>query len=285
MPNIVNPYLRRTMRYVLLLLSLVVSIVTGCDTPSTPVNWHTTCVASGLCDAEVAPAETFDVICDHSAASSCTLATLTMALDLVLNRAISRPGTHIRLWMLGVSMSSTTLLAEQVSPVIKAKGARARGVQLERWRKSAEELFLTAAKPNLASPPQRRTPLAEAMAKVQMADGYQLTRYMLIVSDLRELSSIADFKCGKLPSALAFTNRLHKHHLLSPGALQGTRVLVSHATPSAIPNCPSNIERELAIRSLWTAAWKAAGAQEVVIETGALRLALSPQPHHPGVDA
>lgn len=222
----------------------------------------------GLADVLPAPPELIDILCDASAGSTCTTETLAATLRPVVQRAAARPGSVVRMWLLGVDLVSTTTKAEVVSPRPSGRTPRARQAELGRWQEHASETLLAAVSALLkvAHPPSS-SPLAEGLTQVALADGHNLPRKVIVVSDGRE-TGIFDFECKALPTDARWSARLGALRLLMPESMSGVEVAFTFVTMPPIKGCSVTVRRELRIRELWANALTAAGASEVRMLSG-----------------
>ena len=253
------------------LLAAVLAIsTTGCDALEATPAYANTCKAFGLCDEPSLPPEVIDVLCDPSIGSSCTRETLEKTLPGVLRYSAKRPGTRARLWLLGKSVADTNVAGEKESAAPARTSQRARKAFEEEFVEGAQEYLMAAVAPTFALPPIRRSPLAEAMSKVALADSGQLPRHLIVVTDAREVSSLGDFECGILPTNAGFVKKLQRRRILGASTLTGMRVELVFVQSTNVPSrgCPVQLEREMRIRELWSAALLAAGAKDVRIRTG-----------------
>lgn len=265
--------IRRSLNDALIpLLSILVSVAlsAGCDELSTQDRFVRSCQFFGICDEASLPPELFDILCDASIGSSCTRETLDKALDVVLRRTVTRPGSHTRVWALTKTVADTNATAEKESPSPPHRSSRATKVLKEKFVADSKEYFTAALAPTFATTPIRRSPLAEAITKIALADSGQLPRHLIVITDAREVSSLGDFECGLLPTDAGFMKKLRRRRIMGPAILAGIRVEFAFAQSMAVPSrgCPVQLERELRIRELWTAALTAAGAKSVSIRTG-----------------
>jgi hypothetical protein len=250
--------------------ALVALCTMGCDSLAAAPSLNEACRTLGLCDIPTLPPGVTDVLCDASTGSSCDRDTLTKTLDPVLRQAAERPGSSVRLWVLKKTMAETVMLAECETKAIPQGSERARTASIARTVASGLEYFMAAAASALSEPAIRRSPLAEAIAKIALFDARGLPRRIVVITDGREVSALGDFECHLLPSDAGFVRRLQNRRILGPGVLTGTRVeFVFVQTSKASPRgCPATLDRELRIRELWRAALKASGTSTVDIRTG-----------------
>jgi hypothetical protein len=251
-------------------LPFLLMATAGCDELEQNPRMAEACRSIGLCDEPVPPPVAIDVLCDASLGSSCNTETLRRTLAVTLRHAALRPGSRVRLWMLGKDVASTTAVGEQVSPAFLRGSARSRRAAGERFIAGATEFFLAAAAHVLEAPGVRRSPLAEALSKISLADAGGLPRRIVAVTDGREVSGLGDLECARLPAKEAFLAVLRRAHVLGPGLLTGASVefVFVEFTPIQGRGCAAGVDRELHVRELWTAALKGAGAREVRIGSG-----------------
>lgn len=242
----------------------------GCEGVSAGSPYADACRALGICDEPPKPPGFIDVLCDSSVGSSCDRRALERTVDAVLHHAVERPGSHVRLWVLGKNLAETVPVGEQTMPAFVRGSARGRHAQAERFVETAREFLLTAASSALEASPVRRSPLAEGMSKIGLADADQLPRTLVVLTDGREVSALGDFECGAMPSDARFLGKLRARSLLGPTLLSGAHVEFAFLQSAAIPSrgCAVEVDREVRVRALWTAALKAAGATRVHITSG-----------------
>jgi hypothetical protein len=237
------------------------SLIGGCDDPLALPPWRETCESAGLCAKAAAPPELDLLLCDSSEDSSCNRENLEKTLELTLERAATRPGTHVQLSTLGETVGSTKLLAEQVSPTPKSRVERTKRKEEQRWTAHAREVLSMAASPIFASAQPRRSPLAESITKLVMAtDELKLPRRIIVPTDGREVSRLANFECGPLPTEAVWLARLDRHGLLRPDSLKGVQVSFTFLGTTPSSRCSMSLSKETSIRQLWEVALTRAGA-------------------------
>jgi hypothetical protein len=125
----------------------------------------------------------------------------------------------------------------------------------------------------------RRSPVAESLSRIAAypAEGH---RTVLVVSDLRERSSVFNLECGRPPSEARFIRALATHGLLTPGSLAGADVFLAFAQGRPLENrrCASSIARETAVSNLWRVALEQAGAARVLVSQTVPSFASTPSP-------
>jgi len=240
-------------------------VLTGCD------QMQSAMVQVGIADPELPPPNTVDVICDASVGSTCTRETLYTSLGSVLQYAGRRPGSTVRLWVLGMDFANSALVGEQVSTRPARKGPKIYKAHIERWTESVREYFLKAAEPFISHPGNTRSPIAEGISKVAIyGSPGGVPRVILLISDAREVSGFGDFECGTLPTADTFTGKAHQAGVLAPGSLTNARFLFAYVTEGEVQGhrCAFTVARAAKIRRLWEEALRRAGATQISIGSG-----------------
>ena len=196
----------------------------GCDDVTAVPTLSGACKLFGVCDELPPPAEMVDILCDASIGSSCTRESLGRAMDDVLHRAAQSPGSRTRLWSLAKTVADTNAVAEKETPSESRKSSRARKGLGDKFVAASKEYFTAAIAPTFALAPIRRSPLAEAMTKIALADSGQLPRRLIVITDAREVSNLGDFECGFLPTDAGFVKKLQRRRILGPSTLKGVQV-------------------------------------------------------------
>jgi len=263
--------------YVAALMVCALSIGSACDRATR------TCEQVGVCDEPAKPAELVDLVCDASQWSSCNATTLPKTLDIALQRLADRPGSRIRLWFLGETAANTSIVGEQTIAPIPRGNERARKAKLAAILSTAKEMLLAGARERLEAPPVRRSPLAEAIAKIALAESGGLPRRLILVTDAREVTSDNDFECRLLPSDAQFLAALRRRSIFLPGQLAGIDVSLTYVvtSPAAGRGCPITLERDMRVRALWKSALTAANASHVRITSGPVDFADTNEPPAP----
>lgn len=255
----------RKTRLLLFVVLLTAHVLTGCGEDDT---WHASCEAVGMCDAPVQPAETVDLLCDGSVGSSCDASTLSSVIELLLDRVVRRPGSKLRLWILGGSVAETRVVFERMSPSIRLRGDRPLPASARTWVRSTLEAALLAARPAIEGRKLRASPLIESFAKIALAGSHGQPRLVTAITDGREFADW-NFECGPLPKDRGWKRWLERRDLLSPDTFADARIFFAHARlgPTG-PRCEQRVDRELRIRQLWRLAFEGAGASEFSVESG-----------------
>ena len=220
-----------------------------------------------ISDAEAPPPETFDILCDASDGSTCTETTLHETLASVCRHSSARPGSRIRLWKLGTSLSQTTVVAEATSPAPPKK--RKPKAEPSAWPEETTERFLNAIKAEWPIPSPKRTPLAESITKIGNADSFGFPRQIVVLTDAREYR-LGNFECHP-PNTERWRRLLKQHGALPPDSLHGVSVMFVNVSMPPVSGCALSLARENRIRELWETAMKDAGAT-FSITSGAVRL-------------
>jgi hypothetical protein len=222
---------------------------------------------------KAAPAPfTEDVLCDPSSGSTCNAETLRETADVALRKAAERPGSVVRLWILGRSVESTRIVAETRSTAPRGTGRRARASYENTWVTDEEKAFAAAAAAALRKP-VHRSPLAESIGLVALAPSVG-ARELTVITDALEVSDFGDFECGPLPKPATFARLLAKRQVLPERSLGGVTVRLCHVDLGAIDRgrCPVSLLRAAEIRTLWKTVLAGAGAKSIEIRQGGLDL-------------
>ncbi len=260
--------LRRTIA-LLFLLPLLLFCFLGCnDGPATLAAWL------GASDKPLPPSLTEDVLCDPSAGSTCSEATLREVLGIALSRAAERPGSVVRLWVQGRDIETTRMVGEARSVKARGSGRRARQEHESRW--TAEELrsLMTAAQPGLRMNLQR-SPIAEAIGRVALVTApMKEQRLLIVITDALEVSDFGNFECGALPTPDRFARVVAREGVLPPGSLQGISIVFSHVDLGSVDRgrCALSLRRAADVRAIWQTALRDAGAARVEIQSGSFQV-------------
>jgi hypothetical protein len=230
------------------------------------------CRVMGICDDPLPVPMDFDLTCDATLGSSCDRETLRSVLDQTLLFASDRPGSHIRLWWLGSEVAMTNAIADVFVPVTTRSRGKDRTTPSRSWTESARAYFLKVAEVNFAQKPGIRSPIAESIAKIGLSsspNSASRQRVIVLITDARQFSSLADFECGALPTQAEFRRLLDRESLLGQGTLSGTTILFAFTTAGPLGGRPCTVEisRETRIRDLWKSALGAAGASKVTFSS------------------
>lgn len=257
--------LRRRYRFLLFLL-VAALLPAGCGDNPTLARALTTCRDLHLCDRPPEPPMLIDIIGDASQGAPFNRETLTVSTERAAVFVASRPGSLLRLWVVGSTVGATRLLAEQTVPALTGKGKKSRAESTARFVDSTNAIFSAAAASVFKQKPALRSPLVEAVAKVGLADSFGMSRVTILITDGREVSNAtADFECERrLPSVDAWRELLEKRRLLPAGALKDMTVMFSYVTASPSGRCRVELSREVQVRELWTAALAGLGGAKAV---------------------
>ena len=217
------------------------------------------CVTLRLCDPPPAETTTIDIICDLTA--DCTLEKLRLTLDQSLRHCASRPGSIVRLWMMGRSVSDATLVATADSSSAEAKAKKKRATSAQRFVDRALPRLVAAAQLAMARPKPGASPIAETLTVVSWAEARTTNRIIIVITDARQVSPIADFECKALPDEDTWIRALAANRSLAPHSLESVSVHFAFVgvTPVAGRACRVSLERETEIRELWRVAIARAG--------------------------
>lgn len=247
----------------------------------------TACVALGACDVPPPRPEALDLLIDRSTGAPDLPTRRAQSVQVAVQFIAQRPGSLLRVWVLGEDLASTSMIREVSSPPWP-RSPRLRAQHIERFvRETAAELGDALAR-SASAPPPHRSPIAEGVTKIAvLTDGRGLPRRLVVVTDGRQVSRVGDFECARrLPTSSQFSAALDREQLLAADSLTGMRVEFAfvEGAPIVGRRCVVNAERELRVRALWVDALQGAGASEVRIVSDAPRLDDGPRTS-PSTDA
>jgi len=222
----------------------------------------------GAADKPQPAAVTIDILCDASSGSTCNDEALREVSEAKLRAAAARPGSLVRLWMQGLSIETTRIVASATSPQHRATGRHARVGTESQWIAKQCAAFQAAA--GAMRKRVRRSPIAESIGVIALAPAARGKREIVVITDALETSAFGQFECGRLPKPERFARTLAARHVLPPGSLKGADVTFCHVDLGAIDGgrCEVSLGRAAEVRAIWRAALTQAGASNVEIRQG-----------------
>jgi hypothetical protein len=217
------------------------------------------CVALGLCDPPPPETYTIDIICDRTA--KCTEETLAVTVDDGLKFIAPRPGSQLRLSMMGRRVTDVKQIAACEVPVDNARASKAKAASEVRFVEREKPRILAAAQLAMAGRMPTRSPIAETLTVVAWAEVRTDHRIIIFLTDCREESDVGDLICERLPDEDTWLRTLAARRLLAPKSLDEVAVHFAYMAVTAVEGrkCPVSIARETAIRALWKASVERAG--------------------------
>ena len=243
-------------------------VLSGCEGSGLDAgSFDSALIAVGLADEQPPPALTVAVDIDATPGSSGAVrANIVETLTEVLDAIAGRPGSRVRLWMLN-PVSATHLVREIEAPARESGGAVSDDARQEFVARELAESLASLDPLVEAAGAARRSPIAESIARISLADSFGHARHLVVIPDGRERAAL-NLECGAPLPAERFASALRARGLLAPGSLP-LRVHLAHLrlAPLRDRRCTATYERESAVRAAWTTALEAAGA-DVSITTG-----------------
>ncbi len=238
------------------------------------------CRTAGICAEATPPPVTCDLLVDVSLGAPTSTAAASEDAGELLTFAAHRPGSIVRLWVLGAHLEETGTVHTSTVPRFRGRSPRERQSEEARFVAGERSRIATAITPYFERPRPRNSPIVEGITRVALADGFGHSRTLAVLTDGREVSSLlsADFECARrLPTIAQFEGQLHARRLLEAGSLTGIEVYLARMSSPPIPGrrCPVGMARELHIRDLFRSVLRTAGAARIEIESEGLHL-------HPG---
>jgi hypothetical protein len=248
----------------ILFVAILVLGLTACGgDPAHPSFATRAARAVGLADPPPPASLTVDIECDPSKASTCTIEALDATLAATLPVIAERPGSELRLFVVGRDLASTKLVTAVKNTAPSTGNANSAKTAKARFVDASRASIMTAAQPFLVSNPKGGSPIAEALTTIAMASVRTDNRIIIVVSDARQVSLIGgDFECDDpLPAPQGYVKALQRERVLPPGSLAGVKVFFTYLaiTPLNRKGCVETLERVAQMKDLWTAAIEAAG--------------------------
>lgn len=231
------------------------------------------CESLGVCDPEPLLSTTFELLCDRSEGSTCTVEAFRAATAAVQQQALKRPHSRIRVWELGRSLTDTRAVAAIDNAGPSESGRRAERAYAAEFDSTYRAAIEGAEQSIFANRIKGRSPIAEGIGAIALASFHTERRVLIVLTDLREVSSFADFECAAI-DAKAFADRLFAGKVFKHDSLAGAEVVFANTAPQPVAGraCPVDLARSLAGREAWTEVLRRAGAATVSFQTGALEL-------------
>lgn len=227
--------------------------------------------AVGLADTPPPPAVTVEIVCDPTKNSTCTAESLDATVASALGVLADRPGSELRIFVLGPDLASTrlvlTLRVEAMKQGNAGRAAKAKFID------SSRAYSAKIMQPYLAAPERGGSPLAEGLTSVAMTEARTKMRVICVISDGRQVSAIGgDFECDDpLSTSKGFVRALQRERVLPANSLTGIRVFFTcmTVTPIEREGCAETLERLAVMQELWAESIGAAGG-EAIFKTGTI---------------
>lgn len=239
--------------------------------------------STGVLDTPPKPPEAYDIIVDGSQGSSGQDLARVQEVALPILTAMSEaPGSTLAVTVQGSSALDPVTVATVTSTEPKRKNRKARTAHRDAFLAASRELVARSVEQGIAGGTTlRSSPIAEtvsAVAQRSLPAGVppETPRHLVVITDALEVSDIADFECGKLPSTAQFVRTLHNRGAFTPGSLTRTTLQFAFVVPRTIPRkkcAPMTLARMEQIRALWTAAAQSAGAVAITFHSGVVIIA------------
>ena len=268
-----RPWWRRMLR--VSSVPLLICGAFGCEELPVPPSWHPAFEHLGMIAPKAPERVVVLGLCDPSLDSPCAdKETFRAAVRLTAEVAAVRPGSVLSWTILGASVDLARQLGEKVSPPLPQRGLRVQKESIERFVKEATDYYLAAAAPAFAGKALRASPLTATVGRLAVADTHGIARrFLVIVSDAREVSDLADLEClaiKKFSKPDVWAARTAR--FIPPVSLKGADVFFAFTTVAPtgrVGRCPApSLERVLTTQELWRAALSQAGAERVVFANG-----------------
>lgn len=230
-------------------------------------DWQGACAAAGVCDPPPPSPVTLNLICDHSQGSTCTRRTLEDTLRVLVAELSERPGSELRLWMIGSTVDQAALAGTASAPPLpRSRGARQS--QLDSFRLSTIGTLVAATDAHFDRPPAR-SPIIDTLARVLMVGTVSGRQTAVVISDAREFGRL-DFECGRLPAPGDLLERMRAERVLPQTSLMNTTVAFTYVgiPPVDRARCAASIQRTRDIEDLWRELVTGSGGQVTAFRDG-----------------
>lgn len=256
----------------LLILGLALQLA-ACGGEGQPNAFIRTARAVGLADVPPPPPMTVDIVCDPTKNSTCTAEALDATVAPALGVLADRPGSELRIFVLGPDLASTRLVLTLRVDAMKHGNANAGRTAKAKFIDTSRAYSAKVMQPYLAAPERGGSPLAEGLTYVAMTEARTKARAICVISDGRQVSAIGgDFECDDpLSTSKGFVKALQRERVLPAKSLTGIRVFFTcmTVTPIEREGCAETLERLAFIQELWSEAIGAAGG-DAIFKTGTI---------------
>ncbi len=203
-----------------------------------------------------------DALLDGSPGTLVDLRTAEEDLTVILPVLASRPGSVLRVWGLPQDPADLRELGQVRSTKASRPAKRTVVAHERRFVAESMERLVPAISAYFADARLTRSPIAESLGRVLLADVPSGTRRVVIVaSDAAEESDLGRFEAPRpLPTIEAFLARLERAGILLPSSACGTLFTFTHCQPR--PGTAA-LRRFNGMKDLWTAAIARAGGRAV----------------------
>ncbi len=264
--------MKRTIKALIVTICFLGLCLVGAGCTSAHSQFLEACRAVSACAPVLSAPVTVDLICDHSAGSTCNRESLTTNVDVVLTHIGDHPGSLVRLWSQGRTVDDTVLVGTREVPPLKNGSRKARHGAAIRFVQEARPFLLKASEPMFGDAAFHTSPIAETISRVALSSSRPgQNRVIVIITDGREFSpTLGDFECKVIPDKTVFRHQLDKHRLLMANTLANTHVVFANVTIGPIENgrCAATLERAATIQDLWQSSLAEASAASVTFTTG-----------------
>lgn len=195
-----------------------------------------------------------DVLVDSTSVVGVDERVLAAQLDACLPVVGVRPGSSVRVWLLGASPSATRIVAQVRFLLPSTASARSRHRATRAFIVEARAALLRDVVPALREKPLASSPIAEALAVLAAADTPSgAERAIVVLSDFVQHSGLGHFDAA-IPKHDRWFAALDRERVLLPGSLRGISVRCAFFKP--LPSLRATEE----LRHLWSATLERAGA-------------------------
>jgi hypothetical protein len=191
-----------------------------------------------------------DVLVDASEDSSGSPATATTVITTAARSVADRPGSLLRVWVLGPTVGRTRIVSTASVPAASRAGKRFRDAARDAFLRDTLPVLLGPVMAALKEPAPRRTPLAQSLLLIALAEApMRAQRHLLVITDLRESELWGE--CSRPPSVERVNELLRANNC--PTRLSGIKVAFAYCglRPAANPRCGLSVTAYEDLRNFW----------------------------------
>jgi hypothetical protein len=191
-----------------------------------------------------------DVLVDASEDSSGSPATATSVVTMAARSVADRPGSLIRVWVLGPTVGRTRIVSTATVPSPHRAGKRFREATKDAFLRDTLPVLLNPVIAALKEPAPRRTPLVQSLLLIALAEApVHAERHLVAITDLRESELWGE--CSRPPNVERVNELLRATNC--PTRLSGVKVSFAYCglRPAKNPRCGLSVTAYEELRNFW----------------------------------
>lgn len=191
-----------------------------------------------------------DVLVDASEDSSGSPETATTVVTMAARFVADRPGSLIRVWVLGSTVGRTRIVGTATVSAPSRAGKRFREATKAAFLRDTLPVLLNPVMAALKEPAPRRTPLVQSLLLIALAEApVHAERHLVAITDLRESELWGE--CSRPPNVERVNELLRANNC--PTRLSGIKVGFAYCglRPAANPRCGLSVTAYEELRNFW----------------------------------